>query len=198
MTAKELKLLADRRWYVGAGLVVLLLLACPFGFAQRSKTGAAGKDMPKASRESGPIRSENLLFEAELQARSGMPPVVPTQGRDGELVGSGDGTIHGPKIRGKLRWSNFEKIGANLCSLSLTGVIETDDGASIDFDTRGYALLANPPRWSTAGAMRFETKDKRYQWLTNVLATWQGQFDPTTLRATMHVFAGSSAVAPHR
>jgi hypothetical protein len=151
---------------------------------------AEDTERPLAPADSAMTISESLglLFDAELQARSDMPPAVATEGREGKLVGNGDGTVRGPRIRGKLRWSNFEKVGESVCEMNLTGVIDTEDGARIDFDSRGYALLANPPKWDTAGAMRFATTDKRYEWLNGALANWQGNFDPATLRANLRAF----------
>ena len=79
--------------------------------------------------------------------------------------------------------------------MNLAGIIETEDGARISFESNGYALLAAPPRWDTAGAMRFETKDARYAWLNDVLASWQGKFDPATFRGTLRAFTVAQQVA---
>ncbi|MCI0691971.1 hypothetical protein L0337_08185 [candidate division KSB1 bacterium] len=45
------------------------------------------------------------LFDAELQYKSGMDAVVPIDNREGDLIGSGEGTVAGEKIRGSIRWS---------------------------------------------------------------------------------------------
>ena len=80
-----------------------------------------------------------------------------------------------------------------MSEMNLAGVIETEDGARIEFDSRGYALPANSPKWDTAGTMRFVTKDKRYEWLNGALASWHGNFDPATFRATLRAFTTSSS-----
>src|SRR2546427_13017745 len=94
------------------------------------------------------------LFEAELRYQPGMEVVVPAEGREGELLGSGDGTIIGEKLRGRIRWSMFTADcvyplvqagvtpppGQHLCTTNPGGVIETDDGAQIWFDAKGYGL----------------------------------------------------------
>jgi hypothetical protein len=51
------------------------------------------------------------LFDAELRYQNGMPPVSRVE-YAGELVGSGTGQIDGPRLRGTLRWSNFERSAA--------------------------------------------------------------------------------------
>ena len=151
---------------------------------------AQNEDTPKPTAESRMRSStdQSLLFQAELQQRSEMTPAVTAEGREGKLVGSGDGSVRGSKIRGKVRWSNFEKVGDKVCQMNLAGYIETDDGARVDFDSTGYAVLVNPPQWNTAGTMRFTTKDKRYDWLNGKLSTWRGKFDSASLRATMYAF----------
>lgn len=49
------------------------------------------------------------LFDAELVYRSEMEPV--TKDGEGELIGSGDGTVAGPAIAGQLAWTLFERPG---------------------------------------------------------------------------------------
>ena len=45
------------------------------------------------------------LFEARLQYQSDMEVVVSAETREGELVGSGDGTVTGAALSGTVRWS---------------------------------------------------------------------------------------------
>lgn len=168
-------------------LGVLSLLVCPLGIGQIS-TAKSVKPLPASSAE-----SQNVLFDADLQARPNLPQVVPTEGHDGKLIDSGDGTIRGSRIHGKLRWSNFEKVGDHLCEMNLAGIIETEDGAQIHFESKGFALLTKPPTWNTAGTMRFTTQDKRYAWLNGMLANWQGSYDPDKEHGTLRAF-GASAV----
>jgi len=47
------------------------------------------------------------LFDAELQYRPGVEPVVSPEAREGELIGNGDGVARGGKVAGRLRWSMF-------------------------------------------------------------------------------------------
>ncbi len=137
------------------------------------------------------------LFEAELRFQPNMSPVVPAAGREGELVGSGDGSVRGPAVKGTIKWSNFETPGERLCGMYPAGVIETTDGATVRFEASGYALRSGPSssRWNVGGAMRFETSDARYAWLEEQLGIWEGEFDESTGEATWRVYGSAVAAA---
>ena len=47
------------------------------------------------------------LFDAELRYRDDIAPVVPAEGRQGELIGSGDVTATGERLRGTILWPYF-------------------------------------------------------------------------------------------
>jgi hypothetical protein len=129
------------------------------------------------------------LFDATLRFRAGMQPVVSSQEREGELVGSGDGTVHGPSIQGTMRWSNFEIVGERLCAMNPAGVITTDDGATITFGARGWALQTTARHlWSVAGSLHLHTDDRQYDQLNHALAIWEGQFDTSTGIASWHIY----------
>jgi hypothetical protein len=101
------------------------------------------------------------LFDAELAYRTDMPPVVPAEGREGKLLGSGEGRAEGPRIRGRIRFSFYEEGGPldpgfldapadaklaegdYLCKTNPGGVIETDDGATDPVRRQG---IRPPPR----------------------------------------------------
>jgi hypothetical protein len=55
------------------------------------------------------------LFDAELVYRSDMEPV--TEDGEGELIGSGDGTVAGPAIAGQLAWTLLERPGKLVCAI---------------------------------------------------------------------------------
>jgi hypothetical protein len=77
------------------------------------------------------------LFDAELVYRSGMAPL--TAEGEGELVGSGDGTVAGSAIAGDLAWTLFERPGTVVCAMNPVAVIETGDGAQVRIEARGFA-----------------------------------------------------------
>jgi hypothetical protein len=135
------------------------------------------------------------LFEARLQYQSDMGEVVSAAAREGELVGSGDGTVTGELLSGKARWSMYAANcayvfvragllpppGQHLCTVHPAGVIETDDGAQIWFDARGYGFRgadqSQPHLWVVTMAVQLTTTDQRYQWLNTVLAVVVSEFD---------------------
>lgn len=147
------------------------------------------------------------LFDAELAYEDEVEPVVPDAGREGVLIGSGGGTVEGPAIQGTIRWSMYSgdcayllikaghepPPGQHLCTVNPAGVIETEDGASIWFDAKGYGLRgadpALPHLWRLTMSLRFETDDARYAWLNSALAVWLGTFDEKAGRAWYHAYA---------
>ncbi len=67
--------------------------------------------------------------------------LAPIGDKVGQLVGGGDGTLTGPRMRGTVRWSNYETTGEDLvCALQVPGVIQTHDGALIQFEIRELAM----------------------------------------------------------
>ena len=119
-----------------------------------------------------------------------MPPVTSREAGEGEYIGSGEGTARGSRINGTVQWDLFEKREETLCRSNLTGVIETNDGAQIRFDSRGFFIKpdeTNPNQWITSASVYFYTADGRYKWLNTRLAVWEGEFDMVTFRHHYHV-----------
>ncbi|MEE8199507.1 MAG: hypothetical protein V3R48_07350 [Thermoplasmata archaeon] len=152
------------------------------------------------------------LFEAELAYRGDMEPVVSSEGRDGVLIGSGDGVVEGQRLKGTIRWSFYSGDCAyllvraglegspdqHLCTATPGGIIETEDGAVIRFDARGYGLRGwdktRPHLWSLTMGLQFATTDERYLWLNDLLATWIGEFDERVGRARYRAFVDAAAL----
>jgi hypothetical protein len=157
------------------------------------------------------ISGENRLgelFRADLQytSESESDAVVTPEGREGVYIGSGDLTAIGAKLRGKLRWSLWSgnclyplvrsgqsvPEGFHLCTLNPGGVIETEDGARIRFEGRGYGLR-DSEKYQTNLTLIFSTEDVRYDWLTKVVAVMEGEFDEKTGRAIWNVYVPSGS-----
>ncbi len=146
------------------------------------------------------ILTEQLerLFVAELQYTSEEEPIVSAEGRDGVLIGNGDGTVTGEKVQGTIRWSFysgdgayvFERAGIEtlpgqyLGTAYPGGIIETGDGAQIWFDAKGFGLRAydetQPHLWRLTMGVKFSTNDERYGWLNTALGLLVSDFDETT------------------
>ncbi len=132
----------------------------------------------------------------EWQAHPDAPVVVPARDRDGVLLGSGEGTVRGAHLNGSLRFSMYsaecpmdpgflDDLGTSLddlddhvCRVTPGGVIQSDDGARIQFDVQGFGLrIAKPAvRWTLTGAIRFATESVGHAWLNRVMGVWEGQF----------------------
>jgi hypothetical protein len=123
------------------------------------------------------------LFDAELVYRSEMEPL--TRDGEGELIGSGDGTVVGDAITGTLAWTLFERPGKLSCAMNPVVVIETEEGARIRFEARGFARRSDEGSriWAVAATLRFESDDERYRWLDSALGVWEGEFDAQAHRA---------------
>lgn len=117
------------------------------------------------------------LFDAELVYREGMESLC--DHGEGELVGSGDGSVDGERVRGRLRWTLFENGGGLTCTMHPTLVIDTDEGARIEIEGRGYAHRAalTDQLWQVAATLLFSTNTESYAWLDGALGVWEGEFD---------------------
>jgi hypothetical protein len=134
------------------------------------------------------------LFDADLQYDDAMLPVAQLQNA-GELVGSGTGQVTGPRLQGTLRWSNFEQSEPDYCLLTLTGEISTDDGAVIQFNSRGFALPQSGALWKVASGVRFVVEDARYHWLQAAPAICEGEFDAATGSARYRTYVAATGGA---
>jgi len=189
--------------------VALLLL--PVVMTACSRTGGEGR-MNTPEVYPAPTIAEDRrlapLFRAVLQYRSQaqQDAVIPPDAREGEYIGSGDGTATGDRLRGTVRWSLWAgncvyplvrkgqdiPDGLHLCTMNPVGFIETPDGARIRFDGRGYGLRS-PESYRTSMTLVFGTEDARYAWLTKVLGVMEAEFDEKAGRATWEVYVPAPA-----
>lgn len=135
------------------------------------------------------LTNDQQLFRAELHHRPSAPPVQPHEHSrgSGELLGSGDGIVRGAALQGQVRWSIFEAEGP-ICETSIVGVISTDNGATLEFETRGYGVVPDPNQpqvWDMPAVVRFRTESPAYDWLNTTLARWEGTFDT---RSGVHTY----------
>ncbi|MFQ5908240.1 MAG: DUF3237 family protein [Thermoplasmata archaeon] len=162
--------------------------------------------------EQGPLID---LFKADLSYRGDMEAVVSPEGRRGALIGSGDGVVSGERIRGRVQWSFYSgdcayllvKAGLtpspeqHLCTADPGGIIETEDGAIIRFDARGYGFRGvdadRPHLWRLAMALQFSTEDERYDWLNDSFGVWFGEFDERVGRAHYRAYLANGASGMH-
>jgi hypothetical protein len=125
------------------------------------------------------------LFSVELNYKKGKSQVLDMPGRVGDYLGSGEGTVSGDKVNGRVHWGLFEKVAETICESNLRGLIETEDGAAIHFDALGFFRRPTQPDdqiWVNASAVTFHTDDGRYLWLNEVTGVWRGTFDMAAYR----------------
>jgi hypothetical protein len=123
------------------------------------------------------------LFDVEWRLRPGAETVVPPEGREGAHIGDGEGVVVGPRVSGSVRFSfytadcpydpgfmraaflTWHELAGHVCRINPGGVIETDDGAAVQFDVKGFGLRLErqAPRWSLTGGGRLVSDDERYR-----------------------------------
>lgn len=146
------------------------------------------------------------LFTATLSYRPDIDPIVPSDGRDGVLIGNGDGELEGENLQGNVRWSMYSgncayvfvqagvdpTPGQHLCTVSPGGLIETHDGARIWFDAKGFGLrgfdVSRPNLWVLTMSILFKTTDERYDWLNSILGSVTSEFDDGEGKAVWRAF----------
>src|SRR5260370_29355577 len=116
------------------------------------------------------------LFNLSLQYYGNAPEYAPVGEKEGRLFGSGGGSAEGQSFRGRGRWANYDRtLAPGLCRLHVPGVIQTDDGAEIQFEAHSHAMQSDslhPNLWASAGAFLFTTQDPRYSWLAARPVVW--------------------------
>jgi hypothetical protein len=88
-------------------------------------------------------------------------------------------------------------LGDHICTINPGGLIETHDGARIQFDVKGFGLRRadRAPTWTITGSVRLVTDDERYRWLNRVIGVWEGEFDEETRSARYRIAADLALLA---
>lgn len=182
-----------RRWRF-----VLLVLGLAVGHAAAAQTPTVppnGSDL-------------DLLFEAELASYGEAKPYVESDGSFSrgfsmrrDLIAQGEGTFAGPNMKGTITWSKLNRKFADFAytSAHLVGFLEMDDGAEVMYKALGYAVVPNPEqpgRWLYTATVRFEEPDAPYEWLTEVVAIWIGEFDVETGKARSWAYLPPQDTSP--
>ena len=97
-----------------------------------------------------------------------------------------EGTVHG-RITGKLRGANYPRRRTDETAITdFRGVLESEDGAVILFEFRGYGRAHTPEHDKAAGPHRRQwvataihlTHDPRYLWLNDTVCVGTGEVGP--------------------
>ncbi len=142
----------------------------------------------------------DLLFELDLVYRQDAERVTREEPRLGTYIGSGHGEAIGPGLYGAVRWDLFENQGPTFCDANLRGVIETDDGETITFDTLGFFRRPESgKRWALSAAGVLDGNGP-YRHISSASLLWEGEFDASTYRHHYRVYRSGvgTASAPAR
>lgn len=125
--------------------------------------------------------------------------VIPPTDREGTHLSDGTGEATG-RLSGKLRFSMYagdcpldpgylelpegepKATGDHICTVNPGAVLETDDGALVQLDLRGFGLRleARAPVWSVNGSLRMFAGADGYEHLADRLYVFEGEFDEET------------------
>jgi len=144
------------------------------------------------TQDTGQIGRLKHLFDMELRYTEKFSDGILTENRMGEYIGSGQGSVSGPRIQGQiLRWDLYEDVTEVVCRSNLDGRIATNDGAQIKFNTMGFLMIPDKSysdRWISTAGVQFETDDEQYVWLNGLLGIWEGTFNMATYRHNYRVY----------
>jgi hypothetical protein len=83
------------------------------------------------------------------------------------------------RVTGRFRGANHPRRRTDLTYVpDFQGVIETDDGARIVFDLRGYGRSYPEARRQVIGFATHLSGDERYRWLNDVVCALAGEVRP--------------------
>ena len=97
---------------------------------------------------------------------------------EGQFFGIGEGRCEG-RLSGRFRGANHPyRRGDRTFLPDLQGVIETDDGAEVLFDYRGYGRTYPEGRRQIVASGTHVSEDERYRWLNDSLSVGNGEVRP--------------------
>ena len=99
-------------------------------------------------------------------------------GSEGHYFFVAEGTVEG-RVTGRLQAANHPRSRVDKTALpDIQGAIETDDGATIIVDVRGFARPYPPEARQIVVAVTHVSGDPRYAWLNDVVCVGTGEFRP--------------------
>lgn len=125
--------------------------------------------------------------------------VRPFGGAEAAGFGSGEGTVTGDVVRGRVRWANYPRRREHgVWTPDLRGVIETEDGAKLLVSEQGQSVEERTILGSRRAILtRIEllTEDNRYRWLNTSFLVGEGEIDEETEEWTIETYVCVNDVA---
>jgi hypothetical protein len=104
--------------------------------------------------------------------------IKPFGDKEAAGFGSGNGTVTGSRLAGKMTWANHPRRREDgVWCPDLNGFIVTEDGAKVLVSIQGYSVLEDAPEYrrSILAALTFQAADPNYRWLNFVLGVGEGE-----------------------
>jgi hypothetical protein len=127
-----------------------------------------------------PLCEMELAYREEKTYGGKVVLVRPYAGEEGSAYGEGEGTVNGPRLKGKVRWVNHPHRRSDSVMLpNLHGIIATEDGAIVMFSLEGRTVF-NDRVGEQLLTVTLEAEDERYRWLNNTFCVLEGIIDSVT------------------
>lgn len=99
-------------------------------------------------------------------------------GSEGHYFFVAEGTVEG-RLSGRMQGANHPRSRVDRTALpNIQGAIETEDGATVIFDWRGFARPYPAERRQIVVAATHVSGDERYAWLNDVVCVGTGEIRP--------------------
>ena len=104
----------------------------------------------------------------------------------GQIYGTMDGSVTGPKLKGTLRLTNLaQRRPDNVNMPTLRGMLDTEDGAHIYVEMNGLANLRETDNARVfVTSLAFRTGSREYGWLNGVFGVLEGVLDTVAVGGT--------------
>ncbi len=144
------------------------------------------------------------LCDMDMYYRGEDAWIKPYGEKEAAGYGSGDGTITGERLAGKMFWSNHPRRREDgVWCPDLNGYILTEDGVKVLVAVQGYSIKEDAPEYRRAivAAVTLQSADPKYRWLNFVLAVGEGEIVENAPGSTeadhwwLHVYACVNEVA---
>ena len=130
-----------------------------------------------------------LVYREEPLTGDKFTLVRPYGGDEGTGYGEGDGTVTGPRLRGKMRWVNHPHRRSDGSMLpDAHGIIVTHDHTIIMFTLQGRTLFDEGLGKQLLSVI-FEAEAESYRWLNSTLCVLEGLIDSERLSMRARVYA---------